>query len=97
MNNQLTDILKSKNKLIASERIRLSFKRIFGFQMIKFYFVENEKLIGFEEGKEYEYTLDYGLAGMAARNKQRYIVNDIKRSVNFNPKVDLTSILPIFV
>ncbi|CAD8191686.1 unnamed protein product [Paramecium pentaurelia] len=97
MNNQLTDILRSQNKQIASERIKLSFKRIFGFQMIRFYFVENEQLLSYEDQKEQKFSLDYGLAGMAVRNKQRYIVNDIKRSVNFNPKVDLTTILPIFV
>ncbi|CAK84199.1 unnamed protein product (macronuclear) [Paramecium tetraurelia] len=97
MNHQLTDILRSQNKQTATERIKLSFKRIFGFQMIRFYFVENEQLLSYENQKEQQFSLDYGLAGMAARNKQRYIVNDIKRSVNFNPKVDLTTILPIFV
>ncbi|CAD8102312.1 unnamed protein product [Paramecium sonneborni] len=97
MNNQLTEILRSKDKQMASERIRQSFKKIFGFQMIQFYFVEDENLISYIEGKEQQYSLDYGLAGMAVRNKQRYIVNDIKRSVNFNPKVDLISILPIFI
>ncbi|CAD8074265.1 unnamed protein product [Paramecium primaurelia] len=97
MNNQLTEILRSKNKQIASERIKLSFKRIFGFQIIRFYFVMNEQLISFENQKQQTFSLDYGLAGMAVRNKQRYIVNDIKKSVNFNPKVDLISLLPIFI
>ncbi|CAD8169750.1 unnamed protein product [Paramecium octaurelia] len=97
MNHQLTDILRSQNKQIASERIQLSFKRIFGFQMTRFYFVENEQLLSYENQKEQQFSLDYGLAGMAVRNKQRYIVNDIKRSVNFNPNVDLITILPIFI
>ncbi|CAD8102453.1 unnamed protein product [Paramecium sonneborni] len=97
MNNQLTEILRSKDKQIASERIRQSFKKIFGFQIIQFYFVDNDKMISFVDGKEQQFSLDYGLAGMAVRNKQRYIVNDIKRSVNFNPKVDLISILPVFI
>ncbi|CAK84688.1 unnamed protein product (macronuclear) [Paramecium tetraurelia] len=81
MINQLIYTLRTKSKQIASDRIKLSFKRILGLQMIKFYFVKNES-----EGRDLFIRIWIG------RNE-----SEEQRSVKFYSKVDVTSILPIFI
>lgn len=50
-----------------------------------------------EPPEERMHSLDYGLAGMVAKDKKAVIVNDVKFSSGYNQLVDLYSLLPVYV
>ncbi|EAR98674.2 hypothetical protein TTHERM_00581780 (macronuclear) [Tetrahymena thermophila SB210] len=66
--------------------------KIFTITQFKFYFVQNETL---KNDKNQEFSKQHGWAGHVLQVNQTMIVQNIKNTDNFDPLVDLYSILPI--
>ncbi|KAL4461468.1 hypothetical protein ABPG74_016092 [Tetrahymena malaccensis] len=83
------DFVQCKDKSQFTDCVGTWLHRIFTITQYKFYFVQENI---FKDDKNIEFSKQHGWAGHV---NQTLIIQNIKNTDNFNPQVDLYSILPI--
>ncbi|KAL4468918.1 hypothetical protein ABPG72_009738 [Tetrahymena utriculariae] len=86
------DLIQCQNKTQFTDCVGVWLHKIFTITQFKFYFVQDKI---FKNDKNIEYSQQHGWAGHVLQVSQTLIIQNIKNTDNFNPQVDLYSILPI--
>lgn len=86
----------SQSKQQFAKNVLACLSQVFGFSVAVFYFIESEELVQYSGDSLKKFSIDFGLAGLAAKQQKGYIINDIRNSSYFNESVDIKSILPVY-